>query len=384
MRLFLTLHVPVILLLLTSRLFLTYANWFTIRVLDFAPRWGHEAQGSVSPERLWIGGWVRWDSWHYLIVAVNGYDPDQSGLTMGGAAFFPAYPMLMRIGAAAMGQPRDAESAAVAGLLISNVCFLAALLLLADLIRRAMSVDVARTTAFLFCLFPTSLFFSAVYTESLFLFAAVMSFWAASHQRWVVASLAIVLAGATRLFGLALIPAVLWMAYRRHESASDLAKIMLISPWGTLGYFIFLWRAYGDPFAYFHAQSNWGGWEVAVGKYLEIIQHTPGQMITEPLYNIIVAYVGMAVAFIVLLPMVWRRVDSGIAIFTSIVVIFHFLYTWNSLGRYMLGAIGCFIVVGLLLNSPKVPRWVEPLTLGSSAILLTLYSVLFANGFWVI
>ncbi|MDQ4041585.1 MAG: hypothetical protein M3141_07515, partial [Actinomycetota bacterium] len=101
---------------------------------------------------------VRWDSNWYVDLASHGYRHEAVE-----PAFFPLYPLLMR----ALGELTG--SVVVAGLAISLVAFAVALVLLGRLAELEIGPGAARRVAPLVAFFPAALFFSAVYTEALFL-----------------------------------------------------------------------------------------------------------------------------------------------------------------------------------------------------------------------
>ena len=122
-----------------------------------------------------IGGvWTRWDGQWYLKIATQGYAKDD-----GSAAFFPLYPWLVQV----MGWLAQ-ERYIWAGILVSSVFFLAALILLHRLVRLDFHPADAGRTVFYLAAFPMAFFFWAVYSESLFLFLAVGALLAARTQRW--------------------------------------------------------------------------------------------------------------------------------------------------------------------------------------------------------
>ena len=109
----------------------------------------------------------RWDSVWYLAIAADGYG--------GGAreAFFPLYPLVVRLA----GVPFD--SALVGGALASTVLLAVALVVLHRLVALDHGRAVARNAVLVTALFPMSFFFSAVYSESLFLALSVGAVYAA-------------------------------------------------------------------------------------------------------------------------------------------------------------------------------------------------------------
>ena len=104
---------------------------------------------------------------------------------------------------------------ALAGILTSNVCFVAAIPLLVRLAAPRLGTEGARTTALLLCVVPFGFFFNAAYTESLFLLLILGAFSCAGRGWWWAAGAIAGLAAGTRLVGLALAPALLFMAWRR-------------------------------------------------------------------------------------------------------------------------------------------------------------------------
>jgi len=108
------------------------------------------------------GLWMRWDTQWYVEIAQDGYWYNPGSLSP--VSWFPVYPILMRTFSPVFGNPL------VAGLVISNLAFLLALIFLYRLVvEDTHNHKLAARTLFYIAAFPTALFFSAVYTESIFL-----------------------------------------------------------------------------------------------------------------------------------------------------------------------------------------------------------------------
>lgn len=120
--------------------------------------------GFEGVSNWWLNPWTTFDSRHFLSIASGGYTLDLT-------PFFPFYPLLMR----PFGP--DANALALAGILISNVAFLGALIGFYALTRRDYSERVARTAVWVLAFFPVGAATMAVYTESLFLLCGVATFW---------------------------------------------------------------------------------------------------------------------------------------------------------------------------------------------------------------
>jgi hypothetical protein len=146
----------------------------------------------------WLGNLVaasavRWDAGHYLGLAAHGYD------AAGQTVFFPLYPALIRVVGAALG------SDVAAGMALSAGAFVIALVLLHRLTELELGRRAADATVLLVAFAPLSFFFTAVYTESLFLALSLGAIYAARRERWAWAAALAALATLTRNEGLLLI-----------------------------------------------------------------------------------------------------------------------------------------------------------------------------------
>lgn len=198
-----------------------------------------------------LGAMERQDALWFLRIADTGYRPDD-----GSAAFFPLYPLLVRVMAFFTG-----GRTLLAGVLVSNASFLGALIVLYALTTREFSEAHARTTVTLLALFPTSLFFLAPYSESTFLLLAVTAFWCARRDRWALAALAAALAAMTRSTGIVLAPALLVEAIVQHRERgvpllprAAAAVATLAGPGIVLAYWFV---AFDHALAPFDAQRRW-------------------------------------------------------------------------------------------------------------------------------
>ncbi len=152
---------------------------------------------------LLVAPFARWDSVWYLTIAEHGYDHQRAR-----TAFYPVYPLMTRILGLVL------RSDLVAGIVISLVAFAVALVLLYRLAALELGQEVARVTVLLVAFSPMSFFFSAVYSESLFLALSLGAILAARSGRWGAAGLLGAVAGAERATGVALVvPIVLMFLY---------------------------------------------------------------------------------------------------------------------------------------------------------------------------
>jgi hypothetical protein len=153
---------------------------------------------------------IHWDGVWYLALASHGYQHAVE------AAYYPLYPLLISLLAPLTG------SDVVASFLISVGCLFGALALLYRLTCLEMGEAAAHRTLYLLALFPTALFFSATYPESLFLLLEVGAVLAARRGCWASAGVLGGLAAAARNSGiLLLIPLLLLYLYGPRSAHSE-------------------------------------------------------------------------------------------------------------------------------------------------------------------
>lgn len=367
-----------------TRVLLAIASWFSLRVLPRPEYLFEKLPDSFFPNSPAIDGWVRWDSSHYIALARFGYGGDNPSKG-DGWGFFPLYSLLMRGLTEVLFLPATDRNLAIAGLVIANLCFIGLVVLVARWSAELFGDHAARSTVVLLCLSPFAYFFNAAYTESLFVLLVVGTLMLASKNRWMAAGLVAGLATGTRLVGLALIPALLLLAYRRKASLLDVVTSIGLSCYGVLAFGVYSAFETGNPFEYFKAQSEWGGWSEHVRRYAELFVKHPRETINgDPLNLVILFNVILWIIALAWLPSVWRRTDAGVALFTTLVIVVQGVMTWVSLGRYLLPAIGMYFVAGRWLADPKRSPWTREWVTAAAAISLTTLTILFAHGFWVI
>lgn len=205
----------------------------------------------------WLRIWAVWDSVDYIDIAQHGYFVPIDRTRMADYAFFPLYPLLIRIFDLAVG------NAALAGFLISNACLLIACFYL----YRTVALDgdektATRSIKYLF-LFPTAFILSGILTESLFLALSVACLYYAKKSNWPLAGALGFLTALSRPYGVVILLPVLYeylksKDFRAEKLGAD-ALYMLLIPAGISVYSAYCYYLTGDPLAFAHVQSAWGG-----------------------------------------------------------------------------------------------------------------------------
>ncbi|MBV8066551.1 MAG: glycosyltransferase family 39 protein [Candidatus Eremiobacteraeota bacterium] len=315
--------------------------------------------------------WGRWDAVHYLDIATHGYQ----GTDM---AFFPLYPLLIRIVGALAGNHL------IAGLLISSACFFFGLLYLYKLLEHEYDRAVARRAIFYVSIFPTAVYFTAVYTESLFFMLTVASFYYMRQRRWWIAAAIGFLAALTRVEGVLLIVpfTIEWWAQDRllgRRALYDLLAGALI-PLGLAVYMAYLWVLRADPLYFSHVQIHWNRhlappW-VSLANAFGKVLHGPGAQL--------IANQSLEIAFTLLMIGVlvagWHSLRPSYIAYMALSILVP-MSTSNlmSMPRFALVLFPMFAILARWGERP----WVNNVILAFSLPLLGLFTVLFADWYWV-
>ena len=261
---------------------LTYCAsvYLAVRVALFllgAAAWGLTAEhASVAPDGSvpvltngWhnaVTGWDKQDSLWFLQIAQHGYSNRDAS-----AAFYPAYPALIRlVGYLCFGH------LLVAAYVVANGALLAALVVLYRLTEREYDLATARRTVLYLCVFPTAFFLFDTYSEALFLLAVVGALALARSGRWGLAGLVGIGATLTRSAGVAVVLALaaeaVHQAVEEHRGAQPArARLGLalrtavrfgasVLPLAGLGGYLLFWQLrYHDWYRPIRLEnSNWG------------------------------------------------------------------------------------------------------------------------------
>ncbi len=247
-----------------SRLGLVVACYVCLTLFPVHPMLDWQVQ--VFPSHAWIDGFVRWDAmWYESIIDSSAtlLPPNHSN-----ANFFPLYSVVSWIASQPLRLWLDVPRAFyLAGLLVSQLSFLLGLVAVHRITVRLAGSEVGSRTVWLIALFPFSFFFSAVYSDALYLSLAAWSFHFALDGRWRWACTMAAFAATTRIAGLSLFPALLAEYLQQHDfrlpSLRDDAAAWAILATAPLCIGAYFWMRYGSPVEFIHARQV--GWERAAG-----------------------------------------------------------------------------------------------------------------------
>jgi Gpi18-like mannosyltransferase len=321
-----------------------------------------------------------WDAKWYADIARNGYyfDPHaQSSVT-----FFPLYPILMRLVSFATHDLR------VAGYLLSNGFLFASTLLLWKLVTRDYGNRALADRAVLFLLIcPMTIFYSGIYTESLFLFLSLGTAWFAGERRWLVAGVCGFLAALTRPPGvfLAVLIAVEYGSRFLGENREENSRPfnwgeglraftgMALPGAGLALYALYLQIKFGDPLAVLHAHSNW---HQHLTPFWDVIFAGLDYSVYDAIWFYTALVTGLVMTALVFK---FRLRWSHLALVVALMLLYCSSNRLESMPRYLSVVFPFYIVTAeFCLRHPRLER----VLMGISTVLAGYSIVLFVDGYW--
>lgn len=358
------------LILAGTRVLLTVAGFVGIAVLGEGFRRLH-----LAPDHAWLELWAQWDSEHYLKIAIQGYSYEPG--TFSNIPFFPLYPALIAIVMTVIGST-DTQTAAIVGFVIANIALFVALTYLTALVTRDMGLSTARRTVVYVLLFPTTLFLSAVYAESLFLATGAATLYHARRGEWYRAGLAGGLAALTRPYGFLLIVPIAVELWRQRARPRFWPSIALV-PLGLATYMAYLWAKFGDPFLYFKANEVWGrGFHLPWETFLAYLR---GPLVGFDWPYSWLDLISM-VAMVAVLIVGWWLVPRSYWAYAAVGVVFALSsgIAWFSASRHALALFPIIIILAAIGRRSRVFNWAW---LIFSTIVALAFMARFAAGHWL-
>jgi hypothetical protein len=228
---------------------------------------------------------------------------------------------------------------------------------------------------------PLSFFFSIFYTEGLLLFLTIGAFYYARKKKWFIASLMGFFLALTRSEGiLIVIPlAMEYLGIGYQPIKNSFKKIkkdvfyFLFIPAGLMVYMFFLYIKFKDGFVFLKAQSEWGR------KFVPIFT-TISNVNNFPLFYRLLFLGTVFFALIMILYLIHLKMKLSYISYCLIFLLFYL--STNSLEAIPRHVSILFpIYIGLSVMANKNENLNNLLVL-SSVGLLTLFTILFANGYW--
>ncbi len=350
--------------------------------------------GPNTPQRralpfstLW-NSWNCWDTSHFLSIASQGYTHQPTN-----TAWFPLYPLLARIGAIFT---RDAFTS---GLLISNISGLVMLVVLYRLVEEEFGKEQAERTILYISIFPSAFFFSAMYSESLFLSLIIIGFYNMRRGHWWIAGLCGFLACLTRSTGILFTLPFLYEYLQQRNFNLRAIRLNILAvcliPAGMVTFAIYCYLQFHNPLLFLQVEVGWK-------RYLRFPWHGIKEAVVMLLQNskVILGFyflrnmLELISVFFILTILVlsfcgpWRFSRSQWSYGIFAVAAFLFLISFpidgnpNPLGsttRYLLAVFPAFIIMAAIGKN----RTFNLLYISISGALLFFFLTQFLTGYWI-
>lgn len=321
------------------------------------------------------GVWGNFDGIYYLTIAQSGYTPNLAG-------FFPLYPLLVKIFSIG-----ESSIQFYVALILSSVSFFLSLVMFNKLVRLDFNNNVAILTILAILVFPTSFFFASIYTESLFLFLLLSSFYFARKKNWILSSFFGILLTATRIVGIAILPALLFEFYQQNKTLISKKIIpLLLTPLGLVAFSLFNLVNFGNPLQFVKVQGTVLNnrsvdkivlFPQTVFRYFKILT-----TLSPSVYEWKVALLELS-SFLfagVLLYIAWKKKIRASYILFSVLALLipASTGTFSALPRYILVLFPVFISIALIKN-----KWFKLAYFVVSVILLFVLFMFFSKGYYI-
>jgi mannosyltransferase PIG-V len=308
---------------------------------------------------------TRWDAKAYVDIAHVGY-----GAVPANNAYFPLYPLLVRLVATPLGGSDDAYLAA--GVVISNLALLLALVYLARLVALDHDPAVGVRAALYLLVFPTSVFLSVVYPESLLIALSVGAVYHARRGEWLASGALGFLAALTRPFIGAAV--ALPIAIEAYQKSGVRAALGSAAPAGLalVGWLLVLWRITGDPKAILTAEANWGvGPSIPFAAFFDLFN--------PHVYGFPYFVLGSTLFVGALVLISWRSLRPSLAAYATVVFLISIATgSLTSSPRYYLSVFPVFIVLAVVARG-----WAGRTYVAVGAALSVLFTAMYALWYWV-
>jgi len=333
---------------------------------------------TISPRHIFVP-WLNFDGRNYLEIASQGY---VHKYRVDLRVFFPLYPLLIRILSF-----NFRFYPVLVGLIISLTSFIGCLFVFDRLLHDENVSKKTRAKVFiLLLLFPTSYYFLAFYTESLFLLLTLLTFYYLNKKNFLLASIFTAFATATRIIGLALIPAILFEAYHSYKRNKKIPFLIIITPLGYFIYSAYLQMISGNAFSVILKQKDWNRqisifspWTALKEGFVKIVY---GSALSRS--NTIIHFIEQLEFFMAILILIFLIISINkikfsywLYVFFSLVPIF-FSGMLSSIPRYIIVMFPIYIFL-----ARKIPEKYFYFICTVFFILLIILTSLFLRGYWV-
>lgn len=348
-----------------SNINIYFGVWLISLFLIFSFGFFYFPRAEKSADSFW-GSLSHWDGAHFITIAQHGYINNSE------YAFFPLYPLLIKVGTYIT---NNYQFSAVA---LSTIFTLLALNLFYRLLVLEFDKKIAEKGVLNLLIFPTSFYLVTAYSESLFLFLAILTFYYLKKNNLMAATITTILATATRITGIALVLALILHIV----STGGLNRrnwFVWLSPMGLIIYGWYLYLNTQDPLYFITAEKYWFRFiNFPWVSFWDTIHSLSTVGFIKTNFNILLDFI-FAIFGVGLILRSFRFLHPSLAFYGLISIIIPIVTsTLMSFPRFLLPIFPIFMVLALVKN--KYFNFAYQII---SVMLLAAFSILFINGYWV-
>ena len=341
---------------------------------------GLEQQSVFS--RLFVAPWYRWDTVRYLEIADFGYDFNTIN-----TVWPPLYPFLIKIFSFVF------KPSTFASILVSNIFFIIGLFLTFLFTKSLFIEDTARQTIFFMSIFPTSFYFLAGYSESIFLTLSVGVFLLIGKKKWLWAGLLSALATLTRVQGIILVVPIFIELIRNFYEDKNLKRLIIHSfscvyapfAYGLYSLYVFFGLRVDWPWNMLdaHWDQHFGlPWEGVYFTFLSILGKNIHIDYTPNLVKIVNILLSLFSIYILIT--IRKKIPLSLSIYSWTMLILvmgkiDYNNTLISTARYLLTIFPIFMGVSLILKN----RLIKTVYFSISVLLQSILLIFFFWFVWV-
>lgn len=360
--------IEILIILVITRIFILIIGYFS--------RMAFVREMEMLNSSLVLNLFFRWDSHWYLDIVKNGYSyfPGK----MSSVAFFPFYPLLIKLFSFLFGHPK------LVGFIISNFAlFFACIYLykLTDLEFKNKSLAI--WAVFFMLIAPASIYFSIFYTEGLFLFLAISCFYYTRKKKWLTASILGFFLSLTRSVGFIIFFPMLMEYFdidffnfkiKKEKIKKDLFYLLLV-PAGLLSYMTYLYVKFGNLFLFYNVQAV----DIWSRKFTSVFYTLSTITYSSPLYAMIFAG-SIVLTILLIIYLYFSEARLSYTIY-SLLLLGAYLSTGSlaSIQRFVGVIFPLYISLALIANKHKYFR---NILLIFFIILLIFFIFLFVNNYY--
>jgi hypothetical protein len=313
---------------------------------------GYAAQLMLGGDGSMVEAFCRSDCVWYVSVMRDGYAAAPFDTYEANWAFFPLLPLMAHV-VWTLGSVSPQLSLLITG----NLAFLMAVPVIYCYGRKQFGEAFARALVVITCFNPYSVYFSAGYSESLFLLTTALALLLWQHERFILAGLAATAASATRIVGAflvlpfaitALLGGVLPGLWKLRERDLRMLNGILLAPAGLALFMTFLYFKTGDALATIHAQVV--GWGRVPGNPARVLFQAWNTAYDMERYFVVITAIGLILAAYLAI----RRRFSDAAFMAGGILMPLSTMTW-SMPRFIFGLLPTYVALTLLARDLRLP-----------------------------